>query len=914
MSTAPPRRLVALYEWTTRLLPASHRKQYGSEQVRLFERVWREERPVGRFARMWWAARLIGSSVIAAIGVWLDRWCRAAMAQAAPKGGGGSMGSDLRFTIRSVKTSPWYAVTIVGVMAIVIAVATATLAIVDGVLFRPLPFPDAGSLVRIHPEFEGIGRPAPSLFGLSARFSVSHVDFEHWRKAVPDVPMTAFRASRWGGLGSGVNDDTSGMADVQPNFFDVLGVKPLFGGFASDDFVREAPMRPVLVTYQAWQGRFQGRPDIIGTEVLMDRASRRGVRVVGVMPSGFVFPSVSADISFLSPLVDAPSVVSNPTNRRLYEVVARLPRDVSPDTLRDRLRPAMAAVAALFPARGPKPAGRSDASWRQQGPFDALRIVPLAESLRERTGPLFRAAVMAVLLLVLIAAANVSSLMTARALERERELAVRRSLGAGWVALTRLWAVEAGLLLALAGALGLALTPLLVKTIGPLLPEDIVLLKALGLDWRVGAIVAIGITFLAACVSIVPIRRSLAATAPGTRGMSERVRSRARALVIAGQVAVAFALSVIGASLVGSVMAVYAQKQPITTEDVVAIRVMVTGGESGPGPATSAGRSARVERLRRDLLDVPGVVAASASGAQVLEGGGALPEFVAPDGKKYPRNIDAWPVTDGFYETLAPQLVAGRLPTSEELQTAAPVLVVSQRVAEAYWPGEQALGQTLVHFFSKDVFTVVGVVRDVRWVSWDEESPIVYAPYARTSRYSWVTFFLRTEPRHDSVLAEALAVIERTDPLARVRRVAPLAEYFRETISIRRFQSWLFGGFAATALIVVGAGLLGLLAMSVARRTREVGIRCALGATPTSVVIQVVREQMAAVLIGLLAGAGAAAWALGFIKSWLYQLTPADPRVWSAALACLIVMATIGILIPAVRASRVDPLKALRAE
>jgi hypothetical protein len=321
-----------------------------------------------------------------------------------------------------------------------------------------------------------------------------------------------------------------------------------------------------------------------------------------------------------------------------------------------------------------------------------------------------------------------------------------------------------------------------------------------------------------------------------------------------------------------------------------------------------------VEHLRRRLLQIPGVQAATASGAQVLAGGGALPEFVAPAGTRHPRNTDAWPVTDGFYETLAPQLVAGRVPTPAELQSDAPVIVVSERAAEAYWPDGNALGRTLEHYWSKEFFTVVGVVKDVRWVSWDEESPIIYAPYARVSRYSWVTFFLRPERPHAQVLRDAISAIEAADRFVKVRRAAPLTQYFRETIAIRRFQSWLFGGFAAAALVVVGSGLLGLLAMSAARRTREVGIRCALGATPGSVIGQLVREQMAAVVAGVIIGGVAAAWALGFIKSWLYELTPADPRIWSAALACLLTMTAIGILIPAVRASRVDPLVALREE
>jgi predicted permease len=897
---------MTLYRWALGLAPVEHRRTYADEQLRLFEEVWRRERPAGWIARSLFFANLFVKAAIAALAVRFDR-----RRQALPAGGGGwTMGSDLRFTWRAVVRSPWYSATVVGVMAVTIGLAATTLAVVDGVLFRRLSFPDADRLVRIQPDFEGIGRPAPSLTGLRVTYGASAVDLQHWQQAAPDVPMTGFRAQPWGGLGTGVNDWAAGMALVQANFFDVIGMRPLFGGFAADDFRRDQAMRPVLATYGVWQSRYGGRPDVIGAEIVLNHEPRRGVRVVGVMPPAFVFPSVSTDVSFLAPLV-LESGAEDPTNRSISEVLARLPETVAPETLRARLMPALGAVAALRPPQGPKPDGWSDAGWRRQGPYDAIQIVPLAESLREHAGPLFRASMLAVVLLVLIAAANVSSLMTARALEREREFAVRRALGGGVMALWRLWALEAGVLLVMAAAIGVAMAPVMAGFIVPLLPESIVLLKSPAIDWRIGLMVAAGLAALVVIVSVLPVRRSWAAPASGERGASERVRSRGRVLVIAGQVAVAFALTVLGASLVGSVMAVYAHEQPVNTESIAAISAMV---QAGGGDTSARSRSVRVEHVRRRLLQIPGVQAATASGAQVLAGGGALPEFVAPAGTRHPRNTDAWPVTDGFYETLAPHLVAGRVPTSAELQSDAPVIVVSERAAEAYWPDGNALGRTLEHYWSKEFFTVVGVVRDVRWVSWDEESPAIYAPYSRVSRYSWVTFFLRTERPHAQVLRDAISAIEEADRFVKVRRAAPLTEYFRETIAIRRFQSWLFGGFAAAALVVVGSGLLGLLAMSAARRTREVGIRCALGATPGSVVGQLVREQMAAVVAGVIIGGVAAAWALGFIKSWLYELTPADPRIWSAALACLLTMAAIGILIPAVRASRVDPLVALREE
>jgi predicted lysophospholipase L1 biosynthesis ABC-type transport system permease subunit len=330
--------------------------------------------------------------------------------------------------------------------------------------------------------------------------------------------------------------------------------------------------------------------------------------------------------------------------------------------------------------------------------------------------------------------------------------------------------------------------------------------------------------------------------------------------------------------------------------------------------AVSSERAQRVLHLRERLAEVPGVLAVGATAAQVLRGGGAMTWFMPPSGTKHPENIDTWAITDGFYDVIGPEVVAGRLPTGDELRSHAPLIVVSERAAESYWPGRSALGQTLTDQQSREVFTVVGVVKDVRWVAWDMESPVIYAPYATVGRAPWLTFFLRTNSNTGRVTEQAVRAMEDVDRFVLPSRAGTLDTLFRESVSLRRFQSWLFGGFATAALVVVGVGIFGLLAMTTARRTKEVGIRCALGATPNSVATLILREQAMAVVAGLLAGGAVAAWAVGFVKGYLYELTVTDPRIWLSALGLILLTALLGALIPALRASRIDPLKALRVE
>lgn len=912
MHGAPPRVLVALYTWTTYLQPSAHRRQYGEEQVRLFERLWTDERPSGPYARTWWLTILMMQSVWAAVGTRLDVRRRVVVSS----GGGGRVGSDLRFTVRAMKASSWYAMAVVGVVAVTMALATTTFAIVDGVLFKPLPYPEAHRLVQILPGFNQGERP-PTVDGVHRAYSVSERDVRNWQASVPDVPMTGFQAQPWSGLGPGVNDSAAGVASIQSNFFDVVGVAPLLGGFTPQDYLHAPRLKPVIVRYDLWQSRFGGAPDVVGREIITDRAGGFGVRVVGVMPPGFVFPSTVADVQFLTPLVGTSDSRNNPRARWLVGVIGRLPVGTTPAVLAERLRPGLQATAAEFPALGPKPAAWSDAVWRRQGPYEVVEVVPMSNALGRSVGPMFRAVFAAVVLLVAIAGANVSSLMTARALEREHEIAVRRSLGAGPWPIARLWIVEAGLLVGLGGGAGVAVAPLLIGLITRLLPTSVVLLKPATLDWRVAGFVVGTLALMSVLVAVAPIRRALtrrlpAGTTAPARGASERVRTPSRMAVIAAQVGVAFVLTVVGASLVGSLLTVYANDRPIRTRGVIAMKVMFQG--PGANMSVSVERTAREHAIRERLRQVPGVSAVAATAAQVLAGGGAMSWFTPPAGTTHPRNVDTWPVTEGFYDVLEPELVQGRLPTNHELRSAAPLIVVSERAARAYWPNMSALGQSLTDQQTKEAFTVVGVVKDVRWLSWDSESPVVYAPYARVSRAPWLTVFVRTEANTGRVIADALRAIEERDPMTRVSVATTLDDLYRDSVSLRRFQSWLFGGFAGAALVVVGVGILGLLAMSAARRTKEVGIRCALGATPGSVTALMVREQLAAVVFGLLAGGVAGAWALKFVEGYLYELTTTDLRIWGTAVALILAMAAVGTLIPAIRASRIDPLRALRTE
>ena len=390
-------------------------------------------------------------------------------------------------------------------------------------------------------------------------------------------------------------------------------------------------------------------------------------------------------------------------------------------------------------------------------------------------------------------------------------------------------------------------------------------------------------------------------------------------MAISSQVAAAFVLTVVGACLVGSLLAVYNTERPIRTDGLV----VVEGFLRGPGGqmGLSRERVARGQRIVERLQQVPGVSDVTLISAQLLRGGGWQAAFRAPAGRPRLQDADWWAVGAGFYEIIGLRPIEGRVHSDAELRSNAPLLVVSERIARTYWPDSSAIGQPITAdglITMGDgggvprTFTVIGVVPEVPWFAWDRQSAMFYGSYEAVGASPFLTFFIRTNGRTGPVIAESLRAVAEADAKVRLNKAATLNTMFRDSVSLRRFQSWLFGGFAAAALAVVGVGILGLLAMSAARRTREIGIRCALGATPRLVTRLLLGEQLVPVLAGLAIGGAVAAWAVAFVERYLYKLTVTDPRVWSAAIALILATAALGALLPARRASRIDPVKALR--
>ena len=812
--------------------------------------------------------------------------------------GGGA--SDLRQAVRRLWRAPWYSFTAIGVMALGLSLAATAFAVVDGVLFKPLPYRTPGELYAIAGAFSKLP-PAPGKPRVITAASLRDIDA--WSAASAPATLGAFDL---GGapvpIGSG--DVRPRVAQVDAHVLDVLGVSPLIGGFQPEHYLGRSPIRPVLITYGLWQRLFEASPSIVG-QVVGPPESR--VEIVGVLPRGFVFPSASSRlvIDLLTPLV-ADERSRNDLRSRWLTVIGRIPAGVPVTEVESRLSNTMREVASTWPMVT-LPAGATETMRITRGPADVASLRPLRDVLTFADAPVSRIVLGGAVFLVLLSALTVAGLTASRLEDRRSELTVRRALGGSSSRIVRLLAFE-NTVVVVAGAVlaGVAAAPLLGITLA-LMPPGLMYLKPPVLDARV---LIFGVLASLSTVALVTLwaSRSLSRRTSGetsARATAGRASTRARSMLIAAQVAVALVMAVGGALLAASLAKVWGEDPGFNTDRAATIRL-----NARPGATADT-----LNDVLNTLRGLPGVIAVGGLGEPFLDRAFNGNEFELPASATRESEAEGLSVTRGYLDAAGLRAISGRLPTDEELDRAAPVLVISELVARTYWPGAQAIGQRLKRDDDGREFEVIGVVADARYQSLDRDpSGGIYSSLALQPRPGLINVMLRFDSDAASGVVAAAELISARFPMYFVRSARTVTSSLGESIRSRRFQTWLFSAFGLAALVLTGAGVLGVMAMTTARRTREVGIRMAVGATRSAVVSHLLREQMLTVSGGLIAGVLLAVWAARFVRTFLYKLDVYDPWVWTAAIVTVLATATVGTLVPSRRASRIDPVSALRVD
>ena len=805
---------------------------------------------------------------------------------------------DLRHAFRALRRRPGFTVLVALTLALGIGANTAIFTVVNSVLLEPLPYLDTDRLVMVWSRWEAFDKTWVSPAELS--------DYREQCRTLEQVGAwyTGFNLSLTGDF----EPVSLPASAVTANLFEVLGVEPVAGrAFTPEEDVPEGP-NVVMIDEALWHQRFGRDRDIAGNTIQVNGQAQT---VVGVMPAGFQLPTEYKSRS--RTLIWAPLGLDLSTPNRgnhSFLAAARLAPGASVEDANRELE----AVAERWTEDGLYPAEMR---------FNAFAL-PVVD---EVTGDVRRSLVLllaAVAFLLLIACANAAGLFLTRAEGRLREIAVRSAMGAGRARLLRLLMVESALLATIGGILGLVLAFGGVRLLAALSPANLPRMTELAVDSQV-LLYALGLSLITAAVfGVVPaLRASRGDLAAGLRdegrGTSAgRQRQRTRAALVVAEVAIALVLLVGSGLLIRSFTELQKIDPGFRTDGVLAVDLSLPRASY---PDDDVVRF--YDQLRQHVAALPGVESAAFVRVLPLDStigdSGVDIEGVPEEAGGYNPKGDWQVVSPGYFETLGARLVRGRFFTDADRADSQPVAAINERMAEVYWPGEDPLGRRIKVGGEDNWRTVVGIVGDLRHNGIRAEiKEKFYVPDAQFGQVWGVrramTLIARTTALPASLAGPIRAEIRRLDADLPVIDVRTLDDVMAATVAEPRFTTQLMTAFAALALVLAAVGIYGVLSYAVGTRTREIGIRMALGAERGAVRRMVLAQGLRLTVAGAALGLAAAALLARWIESLLYGVTPFDGVTFTAVPAVLLTAALAAIYLPACRATHVDPMRALHHE
>ncbi len=800
--------------------------------------------------------------------------------------------SDLRYGFRMLRQAPVFGAVAVLALALGIGANTAIFSSVSNLLLRALPYQDPDRLVMVWED---------ASFASFPKNTPAPGNYFDWKQQ--NHVFTSIAATR----GAVANLTTDGPPEqvigrrVTGNFFDVLGVRPLLGRTFTEDEDRENP-NLALISYGLWQRRYAGNPEIVNRAILMN-----GIKftVLGVLPRDFIFRN--REVDFWQPCHFTPAEAGDRGSHYL-NVVARL----KPGVGLERAREEMNAIA-----------GRMRQEHRDTNDrLERLVVVPIREDLLGNTRLGVLVLMGAAGCVLLIACANLASLLLARAVARQREMAVRSALGAGRGRLIRQMITEGLLLSSIGGVLGLGVARAGMTLLDKLAPVGFAAPEASRFNsglllFAIALSLATGLIF-----SIVPAlqlsRTSLNdALRQGGRGGIGGRRATTRDALVVLEVAAALVLLVGAGLMIKTLARLRAIDIGFRSDHLLTMRTILPR-DKYQDPVK---RLAFFDRVIDGVRALPGVEGAAYNSV--------LPFLAAGNTQSYRvegREASAGEPGDAllrvgspeYLRTLGVRLVEGRLAESRDIGGAPPVIVVNETLAKRWWPNESALSHRITMYGRPPVWrTVIGVVKDIRERGYElEMKPGVYIPYPQFLE-TWAqpeNLMVRTKSDPAALAGAVRRVIAGVDAEQPVAAVRTMDEILDRDVEDRTQQMTLLSAFSALALLLATVGIYGVLSYAVTQRTREIGLRIALGAGARSVVAMVVRRGLALTAAGLTIGLAVAAWGTRAMKTLLYGVDTFDPSTFASVAALLCVIAVLACWVPAWRASRVDPIVVLREE
>jgi putative ABC transport system permease protein len=858
-----------MYRALLHLYPKSFRAEYEGEMCAVFAQRRRDAfGPLG-FAALW--IETFFDVLFNALRVHLD-----------------ILRQDLSYLGRTLRQSPGYALTVVGIAGLGIGATTAAFSITDHVLLRPLPFPDAGRLVTVYEK-----EPRYS------RMELSPANYRDWKAQSKSFEaFGAYSSLNVNLAGEGEPEALSGevmTAEVLP----LLGVKPMLGRWFTTEEDRPGAACTVLVSYPLWQARFGGTAEAIGKKVFLDTEP---CSVIGVMPAGFAFPRRQDEIWMAARFAEDRFQDRDDT----YLVgVGRFRPGVRLEHVNSELRVLAAQTERQYPKE------LKDVSAAAYDLHDA--ITPQSKTM-------LMALLGASLCVLLIACTNLANLLLARALARRKELAVRSAMGAGRDRLVRQLMTESLLLAMAGGALGMLIAVTATPLFAALVPTSLPVLALPSADWRVLLFGALATVLTGLAFGILPALKATGGadlregSRSGVGGKKERLRG---ALVVA-EIAASVVLLVTSGLLIRAMLRIQGTDPGFRADRVLTMVTPVTG----PRYANTVTRVAFYKRVLGDVRALPGVESAAYISALPMVWRGGI-WTIAINGQQpadpSSQRASIRFVTPDFYKTLGIPLLLGRDMAESDVIASPLVAVVSESFVKQFWPGENPLGKRF-STQSEDRI-VIGVVGNVRVRGLEQSSePQVYLAYQQVkdggfSGYTPTSLAIRTSQGDPVKIAPAVRrVIAEAEPQLPVTNVRPLTDIVNGETASRRAQLVVLGGFAAIAFLLAAIGIHGLLSYAVSQRTQEIGVRMALGATRGNILRLIVGDALVLAIIGTLTGSAVAYGSGRALQSLLAGLKPNDVDAFSAGILLSLVMTIAGSFLPAMRAIRVDPATALRAE
>jgi predicted permease len=818
------------------------------------------------------------------------------------------IGQDVRYAARAFLRSPGFIIAAVLTLALGIGATTAIFSIVDGVLLRGLPYRDTDRLVNLWETSDNGSYRLPSYL----TFKDWRAESRTWSNAFEDIAFVKGADAIY----VGDNGPERFLASsVTPGFFHLLGAAPLIGRTFLPDEERAGANRVAVLSYDLWQRRFAGDPAIVGKAITL---SGSPTTIIGVMPRGFAFPTWS---SLWQPIATIENTDSSLSKRGVHtdsRTIARLRPAADSVRVATAMRTVEQRLAMAYPA--------------EQAHWISTVFQPIRDEILGNVKPTLIALAGAVLLVLLLACANVANLLLTRASARQRELAVRAALGAGRPRLVRQLLVESLTMSALGGVLGIGLAILLVRVVRESARANLPRVDEIGVEPR-ALLFALGISVLAALLAgVAPALRAtrpatLAQLRSGAQGsVGTRHDARLRGILVAAQFALALVLLIGSGLLLRSFRKLQAVDLGFVPEGRVAIAINPPDVKySDPAAAADLYR-----RLVERMGAVPGVRSIGIVNHLPI-GGGWVTSPIRVDGRT--EDVTRQPevlyrtASESYLRTMGMRIARGRWFTDADMRERGG-FVINETLAKQLWPSADPLGQRVTlrrssqkraDFGQPISGTVVGVIKDVRQQSiGDRPSPEVYVPWT-LEVWPWITIVAQVQNpgREIPLLRRAVLEVDPGIPVAGDNLqggFVTLQSTLNSSVAQRRLATSLLGSFAAGALLLAAIGMYGVIAYGVAQRTREMGVRMALGASSKKIMRLVLGEGIRLAIVGAILGIFGALASTKLIQSLLYDTVATDPVTFIVTPLLLGAVAAIATYIPARRATRLDPTLAIRGE